>query len=145
MYLPLLFQSPPCALHPDPLFSWQSFLSHLSLLLFFPCLLLLLRPPRYRVKREHKGWSGLVNREIAWGSLFTSSFELPLHLKYAHDKKEVSISIHTVLKMQRLFWFFSIMKTLLDCGLCNYARCTNTLKEKQFQVMYQKFNLTCIY
>lgn len=34
---------------------------------------------------------------------FISSFELCLHLKYPHDKKEVAILIHIVLKTQRLF------------------------------------------
>lgn len=40
-----------------------------------------------------------------WGFLFILSFEVSLHLKYAHDKEEVAISIHIVLKTQTLVVF----------------------------------------
>lgn len=58
-----------------------------------------------QAKREHQGWSGLVTRGRVWGFLFISSFEVSLHLKYAHDIKEVAISIHIILKTQTLVVF----------------------------------------
>lgn len=108
-----------------PFCYWLSFPSCPSLLLFSPCLLPLPSPPGYGVKKEEDRMARIGEQRNIVGLVFlVSSFELSLHLNYADHKKGVAVSIHIALKLQDsslVFFFFSIMKTLLDCRLCNYA------------------------